>query len=438
MRWFRQILLGVAAFCALAVMFMDRCALACPFCDAPTLLMSEQIQQCDHLVLGRWISGTKPTGTLAGSSQFEILLVAKSRDDRFQTGQVISLPFSVADAEGRHYALMGRDQQLSYWHVPIEVSNAAWEYLAQLPAPDPEPAGQAKNLEFAVQYFEHPEASVASDADAHFAAAPYETIVLMRDKLPRELLAGWLIDPKIPPTRLGLYGLLLGLCGTEEDAALMEQKIVRLESDFRLGIEGVMSGYLLIRGEPGLEVLEKTKMRADTPAVDANGQTIKLPFSETYAAMQALRFMWTYEPERIPRARLKASMRILLERPELSDLVIADLSRWKDWEIQDRLMQMYDEEKFNVPSIRRAIVRFLFFCSQEKLVADTATEPAAGSPASGPSSPTAEQPASPATEPPSRSTAALSPAAIQAAANLAALEQKDPRTVREAKRYLIR
>ena len=129
-----------------------------------------------------------------------------------------------------------------------------------------------------------------------------------------------------------------------------------------------------------------------------------VPFSETYAAMQALRFMERYSEGRIEKARLRESMRILLERPELADLVIADLARWKDWGIQDRLMDIYvssitkvpvtdenqaevtelkakasklvygkfavtlDEktaEAFSVPSIKRAIVRYMLVSSKD-------------------------------------------------------------------------
>lgn len=60
-------------------------------------------------------------------------------------------------------------------------------------------------------------------------------------------------------------------------------------------------------------------------------------------------------------------MHLLLERKEMADLVITDLARWKDWSIQDRLMTMYSDENYDIPAIRRAIVRYLYYCSQEKL-----------------------------------------------------------------------
>jgi hypothetical protein len=381
---------------------------ACPFCDAPALLMAEQIQQCDHLVLGRWVSGEKPTETRAGTSSFEIVKVARSAADRFKPGQKIELPQYIAGSEKSQYALMGPDARLEDWHVPAEVTEDAWKYLSELPPPVTDPSAQTARLAFAIPYLEHPDMMVSNDAYAEFAAAPYEVIVPLKDQLPREKLGQWLMDPKTSVTRIGLYGLLLGLSGNEEDAALMEKKILIPELDFRLGIEGVMAGYLLIRGEDGLKVLEDSRMTATT-CINAAGEEIRLPFSETYAAMQALRFMWTYEPDRIPKDRLKQSMRLLLERPELSDLVIADLARWKDWEIQDRLMAMYDDEKFAIPAVKRAIVRFLYYCSQDK------PAPVEGAPS-----------------------ATVPDHAVSAAAHLAELEKKDPKTVGDAKRYLIR
>ena len=137
---------------------------------------------------------------------------------------------------------------------------------------------------------------------------------------------------------MGLYGLLIGLSGTDEDAKILSKKILEKTEDFRLGIDGLMSGYLLLTGEKGLSVLDEHKLK-----------NRDVPFSETYAAMQALRFMWKYSEGRIEKSRLRASMRILLDRPELADLVIADLARWKDWEVQDRLMALYIQALASAP-----------------------------------------------------------------------------------------
>jgi hypothetical protein len=375
----------------------------CPFCDAPSLTMSEQVDQSGHLLLGEWVGGDKPTNKTAGASRFKIVKVAKSKDDAFKVGEEIELPQFVSGKESALYILMGPETKLIDWHTPSEATDASWKYLSSLPVLETEQAKQIERLAFFLDYLQSPELMVSNDAYAEFASAPYEVIKPLADRMPREKLREWVSDPETPVTRMGLYGLLLGLCGKEEDAAAMKAKILMPDSDFRLGIEGVMSGYLMIAGEEGLKVLEEKKMKAKT-YVNKDGEEVKLPFSETYATMQSLRFMWTYEPDRIAKDRLKLSMRTLLPRPELADLVIADLARWEDWGVQDELLAMYDNEEFDIPSIKRAIVRYFFYCSEDK---EEGSED-------------------------------IPEYAIAAAEHLKMLEEKDPKTVKNAKRFLIR
>lgn len=401
---FRMLLSAAMFFLNSAVAVVS----ACPFCDAPTLVMAEQIQQCDHLLLGKWLGGEKSTDLRGGSSRFQIIEVGFSRGDRFQKGQMVELPWYIAGTESATYRLMGPEDRLEDWSVPDQVTEAAWKYLSNIPTPVTDPVAQTERLRYFIPFFEHSDVMISNDAFAEFAAAPYEVIVPLKDDLPRERILGWLNDPKTSVTRIGFYGLMAGLCGQPEDADLLEKKIIVLDADFRLGIEGVMAGYMLLRGEVGLQVLEEAKMRTKV-AVDANGKEVQLPFSETYAVMQALRFMWTYEPDHLTRDRLKQSMQILLDRPELADLVITDLARWKDWSIQDRLMAMYDRDEFAIPAIRRAIVRYLHYCAQDK-----ATVAEGEAPAEAPDH------------------------VRKAEQNLMILGQKDPKTVGDAMRYLVR
>ncbi|MCA9051052.1 MAG: hypothetical protein KDA89_20090, partial [Planctomycetaceae bacterium] len=329
--------------------------------------------------------------------------VAKSKENAFQVGEDIELPQYISGKTEAVYILMGPETKLIDWHTPMEASEDSWNYISKMPMPVTEEAEKVERLAYFLDYLQHPELIVSNDAYAEFASAPYEVIAPLKDRMPREKLRAWVTDSETPVTRMGLYGLLLGLCGREEDADAMREKILCPDADFRLGIEGVMSGYLLITGEDGLKVLEDSKMLSKT-YVNKDGEEVKLPFSETYAAMQTLRFMWTYEPDRIPKDRLKQSMRMLLLRPELADLVIADLARWKDWDIQEELMAMYDNEEFDIPSIKRAIVRYFFYCSKD-------VEEGAES---------------------------VPEYASAAAERLKVLEEKDPRTVRDARRFLIR
>jgi hypothetical protein len=122
----------------------------------------------------------------------------------------------------------------------------------------------------------------------------------------------------------------------------------------RLGIDGIMAGYLLLTGEKGLAVIDETKL------VNRDAE-----FAETFAAMHALTFMWDHGNGRIGPERLRHSMRLLLDRPELADLVILSLTRWRDWSIRQRLRAMYDSEEFDIPSHKRAIVRYMLACTKD-------------------------------------------------------------------------
>ncbi|HTN00365.1 MAG TPA: hypothetical protein VL132_00715 [Planctomycetaceae bacterium] len=381
------------AFAALAVVTLSLAtAVACPFCSAPSLTLTEQLTQADAALLVSWAGGEKGKSVDGGSTIYKVVEVAhQPADGKWKAGDAISLVRYRAGKEGEQFLLLGTKSGKEIdWGSPLEVSETSYKYMKHAPKPD---AKAADRLRYFLTYLENADPIISADAYGEFANANYEDITQLSKEMPRDKVRKWLTSAETSPGRMGLYGLLLGLAGNADDAELMQQKITESGEDFRLGIDGIMGGYLLLTGEKGLEVLEQTKL-ADK----------KAPFSETYAAMQALRFMWQYGDNRIPPERLKQSMRILLERPELTDLVIADLARWKDWSISDRLMGMYGQQEYDIPSIKRAIVRFYLACENE------------------------------AKKHPEAVPADLAKVASQ---NLAELEKKDPKTVSEAKRFFI-
>jgi len=365
--------------------------------------MAEMIDQSDHLLLGEWVKASRPDNQTAGSVEFVILAVARSQDDTFQPDQTLTLPFYAAGETGEQFALMGPGTDYLNWQPPTKVTENSWEYIRNCPAPEKDPEQRQKRLAWFLGYLEHPELLVSNDAYGEFAAAPYKIIRPLRDQMPREKLIQWVADSETSVTRIALYGMMLGLCGTKDDAVVLEKKIMTVDSDFRLGLEGIMSGYLMLTGEEGLEKLEDAKIRNEFYTTES-GVEKKLPFSETYATVNTLRFMKKHEPGHIPIERLAGAMYLLLDRPELSDLIIADLARWKDWSVQSRLMGMFDQEEYQIPSIKRAIVRYMLACEK-----------------AGKKDP--EQ---------------YAQVAASAVENLKILEEKDARIFRDAKRFFIR
>tara|TARA_R110002072_G_scaffold23158_11_gene80352 strand:+ start:1567 stop:2757 length:1191 start_codon:yes stop_codon:yes gene_type:complete len=343
----------LALICGLIVFAQTPVLTACPFCSAPSLTLTEQLSQSDVAVLAQWKEAEKGTLEKAGKTVFEVKEIVRQADkDKLKVGDQITINRHRPGKKGNLFLLLGTKGTEVDWGDPIEVTETSFHYISQAPAPEEK---TSKRLKYFLKFLEYPDQMISNDAYAEFANAPYEDITPLSKEMPREKIRKWLLDPDTPVTRIGLYGLLLGLCGTGEDVSFMEKKINEPTKEFRLGIDGVISGYLLLTGSDGLDKIDETKFVPKDVA-----------FSETYAAMQALRFMWTYGDGRIDKERLRKSMRLLLDRPELTNLVVADLARWDDWSVLDRLMDMYGTGDYDIPSIKRAIVRYLLVASKGK------------------------------------------------------------------------
>ncbi len=334
---------------------------ACPFCSAPSMTLCEQLNMSDAAVLVQWESGLPADREkgFAGSTEYSVLKLVHDSSGTLKPGGKVKLDRYRASKAGDMFLLLGTKTTDLEWGAPLEVTETSFNYITQAPSKE---APAKERLSYFVKFLEYSDRTVADDAYSEFSNAQYKDIVAVKDKFPREKLREWLANPQTVPSRLGLYGLMTGLCGNEEDAEYLKGRLMEPVEGFRLGVDGMMGGYLLVSGEKGLAVIDDAKLRDK-----------KVAFSETYAAMQALRFMWTYGDGRISKDRLRQSMRLLLDRPELADLVVIDLGRWQDWSVSDRLMELYGADGYDIPSTKRAIVRF--YLTEEKAKPKDAKEP---------------------------------------------------------------
>ncbi len=347
-------MLRLFTLCLLAIASLTIDAVACPFCSAPSLTLTEQLNMSDAAVLVQWSSG-KPADRekgFAGSTEYEVLKLVHDSSDTLKKGGQITVERYRSGKVGDMFLLLGTKTTELEWGSPLEVTETSFNYITQAPSKEATPVDRMK---YFIKFLEYSDHIVADDAYAEFANAQYKDIVAIKDQFPREKLRQWIANKQTVPTRLGLYGLMIGLCGTAEDAEYLKSRLLEPVEGFRLGIDGMMGGYLVLTGADGLKVLEDAKLRAKG-----------VPFSETYATMQGLRFMWTYGDGRISKDRLRESMRIILDRPELADLVIVDLGRWQDWSVSGRLMEIYDATGYDIPSTKRAIVRFFLTAEASK------------------------------------------------------------------------
>jgi hypothetical protein len=366
---------------------------ACPHCPTnlgPTL--AEQLAAADVAVFVTWQRGDK--GSIEegrpGTTTFLITSIHHDKTSRLVRGQRIALNRYWNGAKGSPFLMLGVADTRVDWSDPITISPAAEEYIRNAPAVDRPPT---ERLAYYLQFLDHSDPAVSADAFGEFAVAPYSDVAAVAQGLTAQKVRGWLEDPNVDVTRLGFYGLLLGLVGGPDDAEYLKQRIIQPTTEFRLGIDGMISGYLLLTGEAGLDVIDETKL--EDPNVE---------FSETFAAMNSLRFLWSDAPDRIPPERLRESMRILLDRRELTDLVVVDLARWQDWSVSDHLMELYDHPDYDVPEIKRAIIRFYLVESRLKPDPETGKRP---------------------------------PHALQAAAHLDDIRARDPELIKQAERFFF-
>jgi len=171
------------------------------------------------------------------------------------------------------------------------------------------------------------------------------------------VLLNWIETPNIPSNRRRLYATMLGICGTPADASEIEKILLGEDlgddaSDLRSGLDALIACYVVLVGPTGLDLIDKLFL-------DRSSRDI--PFTETYAAVMALRFLGE-ESETIPRQRVLESLRLLLNEPKLADLVIADLARWQDWSVIEKLTAIYVDATPENIFVREPIVNYMKAC----------------------------------------------------------------------------
>ena len=342
-----------AVLCQSTLALVGDAALACPICGVPSITLSERYARSDAALLVEWVSSKQAKGESRESTTFEIIEVQRDVTGLSKPHERVSVEQLTQGKPGELFLLLGRkdEKQGVKWEgFPLPVSETSYQYIVQAPSPETAPE---RRLAYFAKFLEFSDTTVANDAFGQFVNAPTKDIAAVADKLPREKLRRWLADPKTPVNRLAGYGLMLGLCGGPEDARFLEQRIAATDPERQTGVEGLMFGYLLLAGEAGLSKLENAYL-ADPEAEE----------SMSYAAVLAVRYFWTYGNGKIASERLQAAMRPLLDRPMFAESAIVDLSRWKDWSLHERLMQLYRRSGDDA-KLKQAIVRYMISSTKD-------------------------------------------------------------------------
>jgi hypothetical protein len=111
--------------------------------------------------------------------------------------------------------------------------------------------------------------------------------------------------------------------------------------------------YLTLRGPEGLDLVDERFLK--------NHNT---EYTYVYSTIMALRFHGEEPTSVLPRERLLASMRLLLDNSEFADQVIPDLARWEDWSVLERLVDMFKSSDKN-GYVRQPVVTYLTVASEQ-------------------------------------------------------------------------
>jgi hypothetical protein len=163
-------------------------------------------------------------------------------------------------------------------------------------------------------------------------------------------LVDWIKDPDVPASRRRLYLTMLGICGGPKDVELLEKMLVSDDRKAKAGLDALIACYLTLKGPAGLELVEDLYLKNSASE-----------YADTYAAIMAIRFHGS-ESTIIPKERLVQSLRFMLDRPQLADLVIPDLARWEDWGCMDKMVELFKTADEKSTWVRVPVINYLRAC----------------------------------------------------------------------------
>ncbi|MCH8046720.1 MAG: hypothetical protein IID44_23705 [Planctomycetes bacterium] len=344
-------------------------ARACPFCPKVGVTLAAQMKPAQIVLIAKLIEKRtivppeERTGDALGDaiekgkSTFEIVRVVKGRKLLAARRQFKAICLDEAKPGTLFLAMGGPGSKESgakelVWQPPLVIGKHGPKYVdavLKLPADGP------RRLAFFQEHLRDKQPTLAEDAFAEFSKAPYSDVVGLKDRMKHDELVVWIKDPKTTTSRRRLFFTMLGICGDKNDFPLLESLIKSDDAKQKRGLDALLACYLRLAGAEGLPLVEERFLKSNT----FEGK--KVAYTETYAAIQALRFLGE-ESDAIGRERLAVGLRYMLDRPLLADLVIPDLARWGDWSVIDRLVKLFKEADKESRWVRVPIIRYLQAC----------------------------------------------------------------------------
>ena len=223
------------------------------------------------------------------------------------------------------------------------------EEVAKLPTGNDKDQAAAR-WKFYFERLDAADAAVAADAFLEFAKAPDAEIAKAKPLYSAAKLRRLLTNSDVPADRLGVFALMLGLCGTADDEAFFEKALTAPLSERVQGnLGGMLAGLSLLNPNAGWAKIEAW-------AADA-----KRPYAERLSAVGTMHYFQTVMPVESKSPALKV-LRKLLAAPELADIAVEDLRRWGWWDETKMVLDLWTKPTHGSRLIRRAVVQYALAC----------------------------------------------------------------------------
>jgi hypothetical protein len=348
--------LVVSTFIVWVVALSDVSATACPFCSAQGQTLTNDAAQASMILYGRLINARlDPNDVNAGSTDLVIESVVKSHEILGDKKQLTLPRYLPQEKENQYKYLVFCDVFKGavdpYRGVAVKADSRIAQYLkGALAVKDKD---TATRLRYFFDYLDDSDVEVSNDAYMEFGNADYRDYRPVAEKVAGDKVAKWLTDPNTPPSRLGLYGSMLGHCGKPEYGKLLRGLLDDPQRQYTSGIDGILAGYVLLQPKEGWQYVT---------------DIIKEPkkdFLLRYAALRTARFFHDYRPDLIPVKDVIAAVTILLGQKDIADLAIEDLRKWEEWGVADRILGLWGKSSHDVPIIKRSVIKYALSCPKD-------------------------------------------------------------------------
>lgn len=328
---------------------------ACSLCGtvARSMSLAYEFNEASVVLYGTLANAKlDPAGAGRGTTEFHIEKISKD-DPSFPRPKTLTLSryLPIFDAKAPpKYVMFIREPKKSlepYWGKEI-ASPAVLDFVAQLHQVRKDPV---QMLLFAGKHFDHADVNVADEAFLVFAKADDKLVAQAAKKLSPINLRKLVKNPDLEPERMSMFAYLLGACGNADDAELLLSLLKNPSPRLFKAYEGMLAGYIAMRPDAGW-ALARENLKND-----------KQSFLVRYATLRTLRFCYNARPEEAG-PRVMEALSLALGQPEIADIAIEDLRKWKRWEHTKQIFACWNVKSYQSPLFRQSVVRYALACPQ--------------------------------------------------------------------------